>query len=232
MEAAAPAVAYDEVGVAGWYGNELAGRPTATGEAFAPDGITAAHRTLPLRSFAEVTALDTGRTLLVRVNDRGPFHGNRIIDLSRGAAERLGIRGTGTVRVRSATPTAAEATAFAGGANPPARLDAPPPLLSALRRRAGLRESAPGSQSALRTPPRSAPTPDASGPGGTFHVQVASFTSEARARSLASRIDGHVEAAGSVWRVRLGPFKDRRSAETARAEAVSQGFGDATIAPR
>ena len=98
---------YDDVGYASWYGEELAGSPTAIGEPFNPDGISAAHKTLPLPSYVEVTALDTGRTIVVRVNDRGPFvQGQRIIDLSRGAAEQLGIKeqGHAPVRVRRVEP--------------------------------------------------------------------------------------------------------------------------------
>jgi rare lipoprotein A len=75
---------YDDVGYASWYGEELAGNATANGESFNPGGITAAHKTLPLPSYVEVTALDTGRTILVRVNDRGPMVNDRLIDLSRG----------------------------------------------------------------------------------------------------------------------------------------------------
>ena len=87
--------AYDRVGYATWYGPE-SGNQTANGERFRPDGITAAHTTLPLPTYVEVTALDTGRRIVVRVNDRGPFAGgSRIIDLSRGAAEQLGVRAQG-----------------------------------------------------------------------------------------------------------------------------------------
>lgn len=98
---------YDEVGYATWYGNE-SGNKTANGERFEVDWITAAHRTLPLPSYVEVTSLDTGRRIIVRVNDRGPFAGgNRIIDLSRGAAEELGVRrkGIAPVRVRVVEPS-------------------------------------------------------------------------------------------------------------------------------
>lgn len=91
---------YEATGRASWYGDELRGRKTANGERFDPDGLTAAHRTLPFHSHVEVTALDTGRTILVRINDRGPFHGNRIIDLSHGAARQLGIVGHGAQMVR------------------------------------------------------------------------------------------------------------------------------------
>jgi rare lipoprotein A len=98
--------AYDRVGYATWYGPE-SGNQTANGERFRPDGITAAHTTLPLPSYVEVTALDTGRRILVRVNDRGPFAGSRIIDLSRGAAEQLGVRAQGVapVRIRVVQPS-------------------------------------------------------------------------------------------------------------------------------
>lgn len=98
---------YDRLGYATWYGPE-SGSVTANGERFRPDGISAAHTTLPLPTYAEVTALDTGRTILVRINDRGPFTRGRglILDLSRGAADLLGIRAKGTapVRVRVVDP--------------------------------------------------------------------------------------------------------------------------------
>lgn len=105
--APAAAPAYDAVGYASWYGSE-SGNRTANGERFRPGWITAAHTTLPLPTYAEVTALDTGRRIIVRINDRGPFaRGQRIIDLSRGAAEQLGIRAQGIapVRVRRVEPS-------------------------------------------------------------------------------------------------------------------------------
>jgi rare lipoprotein A len=98
---------YDMLGYASWYGSE-SGNRTANGERFRPDWITAAHTTLPLPTYVEVTALETGRRILVRINDRGPFvQGPRIIDLSRGAAEELGIRARGVapVRIRAVTPS-------------------------------------------------------------------------------------------------------------------------------
>ena len=93
---------YEEVGMASWYGDQFNGRPTATGEIFDMHGLSAAHKTLPLPGLVEVTNLANGRTIIVRVNDRGPFVDNRIIDLSRGAAEALGMlaQGVGEVRVR------------------------------------------------------------------------------------------------------------------------------------
>lgn len=129
--------AYDETGYASWYGEERAGNATANGEFFRPLAITAAHRTLPLPSYVEVTALDTGRTILVRVNDRGPFVGNRVIDLSRGAAEQLGISGAGMVgvRVRRVKPSEPDKGQLRSGMRVPARMDTPETVLAELRKR-------------------------------------------------------------------------------------------------
>ncbi len=97
---------YREVGVASWYGHE-SGRMTANGEAFNPNGLTAAHKYLPIPMFVQVTNLETGKSIIVRVNDRGPFprdraprSGDRIIDLSMGAAKRLGFYAKGAAMVR------------------------------------------------------------------------------------------------------------------------------------
>jgi len=90
---------FDVLGYAGWYGSE-SGNRVALGERFRPGWPSAAHPTLPLPSYVEVTALNTGATLVVRVNDRGPFAAGRVLDLSRGAAERLGVRAAGVVPVR------------------------------------------------------------------------------------------------------------------------------------
>lgn len=93
---------YMEDGVASWYGGEFHGRPTASGEVFDQDRISAAHRTLPLHTWVEVENLENGRRLVVRINDRGPFAHTeqRIIDLSRAGANELGFLGSGTARVR------------------------------------------------------------------------------------------------------------------------------------
>ncbi|MBL4869441.1 MAG: septal ring lytic transglycosylase RlpA family protein [Robiginitomaculum sp.] len=91
---------YNTVGTASWYGDKFHGRPTATGELYDMDDITAAHKTLPLNSMVYVTNLETGKGLLVRVNDRGPFVDGRIIDLSRASARRLGMFTSGLSRVR------------------------------------------------------------------------------------------------------------------------------------
>ncbi|MBB4856924.1 rare lipoprotein A [Novosphingobium chloroacetimidivorans] len=82
-------------GMASYYGRELAGNRTASGERFNPADLTAAHRTLPLGSKVRVTNSRTGDSVIVRINDRGPFHGNRLIDLSEAAARQIGIRAAG-----------------------------------------------------------------------------------------------------------------------------------------
>jgi len=90
---------YDEVGIASFYGNKFHGRRTSNLEVYDMYAFTAAHKTLPLPSYARVTNLDNGRSIVVRVNDRGPFHAGRIIDLSYAAAVKLGYRDKGTARV-------------------------------------------------------------------------------------------------------------------------------------
>jgi rare lipoprotein A len=106
---------YDETGIASWYGEEFHGRYTANGEVFDLNGLTAAHHTLPLPSIVQVTNLENGRSLELRVNDRGPFAGARIIDVSRQAAQLLGFErnGTAKVRVRLLTAETMQAQAVA-----------------------------------------------------------------------------------------------------------------------
>jgi peptidoglycan lytic transglycosylase len=84
---------------ASWYGAEFHGKRTASGERFNMYAMTAAHKTLPLSSYAEVTNLKNHRSVIVRINDRGPYHGKRALDLSYAAAKELGIRGTGSVQI-------------------------------------------------------------------------------------------------------------------------------------
>lgn len=127
---------YDVLGYASWYGGE-SGNRTASGERFRADWITAAHATLPLPTYVEVTALATGRRIVVRINDRGPFvAGPRIIDLSRGAAERLGIRADGkaAVRVRRIDPSETERRRLLKGKPTPELPVVAGPVLDNLRR--------------------------------------------------------------------------------------------------
>lgn len=99
---------YVERGIASWYGNKFHGRRTSNGETFNMYAMTAAHKSLPLPTYLAVSNLDNNRRIVVRVNDRGPFHANRIVDLSYAAASKLGIlaKGTGFVEIRAIEPGA------------------------------------------------------------------------------------------------------------------------------
>jgi len=126
---------YDMLGYASWYGPESGGK-TANGERFRPDWITAAHTTLPLPTYVEVTALQTGRRIIVRINDRGPFiKGPRIIDLSRGAAAQLGIKAIGlaAVRVRAIDPSERDRERLRHGKSAAELEPVPEPVLQNLR---------------------------------------------------------------------------------------------------
>ena len=92
---------FKQTGLASWYGRQFHGRKTASGETFDMNGLTAAHRSLPLNCYVRVTNKTNGKSVIVKVNDRGPFHGNRVMDLSYGAAKKLGItaKGVGNVAI-------------------------------------------------------------------------------------------------------------------------------------
>ena len=112
---------YAEEGLASYYGNKFHGRRTSNQEVYDMYAFTAAHKTLPLPSFARVTNLDNGRSIVVRVNDRGPFHAGRVIDLSYAAAVKLGYRDRGTARVRGSAPPPARRHQGSAHALPPGR---------------------------------------------------------------------------------------------------------------
>lgn len=240
---------YDDVGYASWYGQEFAGRATANGETFNPEAFSAAHKTLPLPSYVEVTSLDNGRTILVRVNDRGPMDNRRLIDLSQAAAKQLGITDKPTaVRVRRVNPPLSEREQLRAGLGVPDRLEPPESLLKILRAKAAaLPPAASVPAVAVATPkplpatkapdpaakpvvakpvPKAAPKPAVTGP---FIVQVAAFSTKARADAAAAKVGGTVSATGNLWRVRMGPFADEAAAKNALANAKANGFGDARI---
>lgn len=118
---------YDETGIASWYGEDFHGKYTANGEVYNLNALTAAHRTLPMPSVVQVTNLENGRSIEVRVNDRGPFARGRIIDVSRRAAQLLGFeaQGTAKVRVKLLVPESIQVASLAGRNGPP------PPMLAA-----------------------------------------------------------------------------------------------------
>lgn len=90
---------FSQTGMASWYGRQFHGRKTASGETFDMNALTAAHRSLPLNCYIRVTNKSNGKSVIVKVNDRGPFHGNRVLDLSYGAAKQLGITNAGVGKV-------------------------------------------------------------------------------------------------------------------------------------
>lgn len=90
---------FTQTGIASWYGRQFHGRKTASGDTFDMNELTAAHRSLPLNCYIRVTNKDNGKSVVVKVNDRGPFHGNRVLDLSYGAAKRIGLTSAGTGKV-------------------------------------------------------------------------------------------------------------------------------------
>lgn len=115
---------YQERGVASWYGTKFHGRATSSSEIYDMCQFSAAHKTLPIPSYARVTRLDTGQSVIVRINDRGPFHSGRIIDLSFAAATKLGINKMGTAKVNVEALSAGEA-GLVPVAQAPSRIEVP-----------------------------------------------------------------------------------------------------------
>ena len=202
-----PAAGDAEVGLASWYGRDFHGRRTSSGEIYDMYQITAAHRTLPLGTWVEVIHLETGRSIQVRVNDRGPFIAGRVIDLSYGAARVLGMVGQGVapVRVRLLSAMAAPARAAPVAAAPAT--------------------AAPATGARVAAPP------------GRFTMQLGSFTTRENATAFAgtlqqrfygvhlvpARLDGE-----TVYRVRMGTYQSREEARSA-AEAVAKAGYDVVV---
>ncbi|MCW4460459.1 SPOR domain-containing protein [Sphingomonas sp. BT-65] len=212
---------YDRVGYAGYAG--------------AGEGVFALSGELQPGSFAEVTALDTGRTILVQVRGEG----RGLLELSGGAAKQLGVTGNPAVRVRRVTVTPQDSALLSTGQAAPTRADAPQALLVGLRKQLAERvpaETKPAPVAAQPRPPRRA-APPAKTPAQTqparaargLFVQVAALSNAQRARALAGQLGGTVRSAGSLHRVQLGPFPNRTAAERARADAAKRGYGDARV---
>lgn len=222
---------YDQTGIASWYGDAFHMQPTANGETFDMTAISAAHTTLPLPSIVEVTNLDNGRKLKVRVNDRGPFVGGRIIDLSRAAAQELGFdrKGLARVRVRYIGPASLEqpdtGLRYARNqASPPRAYSTPRAPTAAYARaeppRTRSTYSAPKSQAtAVFT---SGPLPPVTG----FAILPNGLKDPAAMRPKARSASSD---AAPVYRVQAGAFSDRDNAR--RVVARLRASGPATIEP-
>ena len=204
-----------QTGVASWYGKRYHGRKTSSGEVYDMYGMTAAHPTLPIPSYVKVTSLDNGRSVIVRVNDRGPFHSDRVIDLSYTAAWKLGLlgKGSGRVTVESVGPDTEAVTPLAASAPLEAVPLAPP-------------EPAPRSEQS-----------QAAAPAAGIYVQLGAFGSLENARKLLARARAalaipaeraQIAFVGNLHRVKLGPFADHGEA-SGWVERSSAALGVAAI---
>jgi rare lipoprotein A len=227
-----------QVGIASWYGPKFHRRKTSNGEWFDMYYLSAAHPTMPLPSYARVTNLENGRTVVVRVNDRGPFVGTRIMDLSMAAAERLGYKRKGKARVK---------VEYLG----PAPLGDDRQLLAKLNRvkdapkatlLAAIRGQDTGTMLASAAP--SQPARAYAAPAGAevvrdaaYVVQVASFVDRARAMALSRSIAPYGPArvvpadvnGMTYWRVQMGPFPNPAAADAAQRAVAQAGIYDARV---
>jgi len=196
---------YRERGLASWYGRKFHNQKTSTGEPYDMYAMTAAHPTLPLPSYARVTNLANGRSVVVRVNDRGPFHPGRVIDLSYAAANRIGIaqRGSGEVEVESVLPSDAPVTAA---------VPLPPVAASEA----------------------SAVAPMAVGQEvGGYVVQLGAFANNVNAQAFLTHVanqtgalgvEARVHEGGGLYRVVVGPYPTQDDARRS-AERLRDAFG-------
>lgn len=246
---------YDETGVASWYGPNFYEKATANGETYHAGDLTAAHRTLPMPVNVRVTNLDNGKSIVVRVNDRGPFAKGRIIDLSEHAAELLGYKTAGTARVRVQFVSRAD---LDGGRPPPD--ETPPEVASAVPAAptgavaATALTAVPGAAVSAPVVARPLPAPSpivsadaavATQPTGVvtqgppvatrLYVQAGAFTTYQNAARLAQRLGSGLKISTlsrngqTIYRVRLGPFDDVGDADSALARITGLGSNDATI---
>jgi rare lipoprotein A len=249
---------YEEVGMASWYGPQFHKEATANGEQFDMHAISAAHRTLPLPSIVEVTNLENGKRLKLRVNDRGPFARDRIIDLSRAAAKMLGFHEDGTAKVR--VKLVVDESMRLAGLNPalaermtPKRADATADTAVAaaatrLAADAGAARPAEGRQVAnIAIPPVSGPNQaraalgrsnGSAGNGDSrAFVQAGAFAdgeNASRAGSKLSHLAPVVITYGgldgrNLYRVRLGPLPSSQQAHEVLAEVARAGFADSKV---
>jgi len=243
---------YDETGIASWYGPNFHEKYTANGEIFDQNAISAAHRTLPMPSIVEVENLENGRAIQVRINDRGPFVGDRIIDLSYHAAKLLGFdrQGTAKVRVRYLIGPSLSAQAAARSGNEEvANYEVPSAAPSAAIQSETLPDASPTYVAPLPAPQPAfgaygRPQP-ASSDSVTYlpvhptqiYIQAGAFTMGPNAFRMKARLDslGPVEVTGavvnglSVYRVRLGPIATVDQADQLLAQAHAAGATDAKI---
>jgi len=226
---------YDRVGTASWYGVLFHGRRTANGEIYNMEALTAAHPTLPIPSYAQVTNLDNRRTIVVRINDRGPYASNRIIDLSRRSSSILGFerRGTATVRVKYLGPAPLN-----GNDNYERRFLASQQWMRGSPRRG---RYAVGSADRLTVGSvhRTSRTSVANARvyANDYYVQAGAFRVASNAERLRrilvsagpARVEPVTAGGGLLYRVVLGPFPAKEVADNSLREVVALGIVDARL---
>jgi rare lipoprotein A len=208
---------YKETGIASWYGKKFHGQRTSIGDIYDMYAMSAAHPTLPIPSYARVTNVATGKSVIVRVNDRGPFLHDRVIDLSYVAAHKLGLiaTGSGAVTVESLAANSASAAVVSSSISAPEAVVSTP-----------LPDSVVSPTSAVAS---SAVTPAATHPiaaaSGSAYLQLGAFNSKSSAQQFMQKMHGKlansreqlsIQVQGGLFRVRLGAYA---SADLARASA-------------
>ena len=227
---------YKQRGLASWYGRKFHGQKTSSGETYDMFAMTAAHKTLPIPSYAKVTNLANGKSVVVRINDRGPFHKGRIIDLSYAAAKRIGIVGRGSAMVEVERVFGPEgekpATAGAQPANGERTTEKPAPDASAQDATAKPKPQA-TAYSAPLPPPAMIVTPVVAQEPAGLWVQLGAFASAESAQGFRDHVTREltwlyepvqVSFQNGLHRVRLGPYRNRDEA-AAIAEKVERSLG-------
>lgn len=216
---------YDEVG--------FAVRDTDGGTA-----ISAASRILPLPSYVEITSLETGRTILVRAERRGPMSGDGLVALSPGATQQLGMTDRTPVRVRRVNPPEQERALLRSGFPAPERMATPATLVAVLKRKLPTAPVAPSPKSEPTAPPvehvatRKPVSPlsqAAVRAGHGFMVQAGAFAQRANAEKAAHQLAGSIVPVGRLFAVRTGPFANRGLAEASLAKVQGAGYSGARI---
>lgn len=221
---------YSARGVGSWYGRKFHGQQTSSGERYDMFGMTAAHPTLPIPSYARVTNMENGRSVIVRINDRGPFLRERLIDLSYTAAWKLGYatQGSAPLQVEAIIPGE---TLLASAAPTPAAVPLPPPRKSEPIQVASAAEDDDPIAAFAREEEEKPVTLPAVATKGSVFLQLASFSSAGNAESFREHLAAELPDAGlrvvqggGLYRIHLGPYADAPAARAA-AERLSRQLG-------
>ena len=224
---------YDETGEASWYGNQFNGRPTANGEIFDMNLVTVAHPTLPIPSLVEVINLENGRSIVARVNDRGPFAHDRLVDVSQRGAELLGFKDKGRARVRVRyVGQAPQLPLNASAAKPTVLAETSIPPIS----RSQTPNIEPNKPVAIKVANVSGPSASRATLSDGAFVQIGAFSNLANAERVldqnagfgAGKIIAVQNENGSIYRVVIGPF-DATEAALKAQEAKSSGINGARV---